>query len=71
MLGDILLKLISVLTPDDVKELKGAGCESEVATLLATCDGIAVAWRKAGVSDNQVWADIQIKLNALRSALRG
>ena len=71
MLGDILLKLTSVLTPDDVRQLKAAGCESEVMTLLATFDGIAVAWRKAGVSDSQVWADIQIKLNALRFALKG
>ncbi|MBA7676935.1 hypothetical protein ES703_85181 [subsurface metagenome] len=70
MLGDILLKLVNSLTPDDVRQLKAAGHESEVVALLATLDVIAATWRRAGVSDSQVWADVQIRLNELRSALR-
>ena len=70
MLGDILLKLVNSLTPDDVRQLKAAGHESEVVALLATLDVIAATWRQADVSDSQVWADVQIRLNELRSALR-
>ena len=70
MLGDILLKLVNGLTPDDVRQLKAAGHESEVAALLATLDMIAATWRQADVSDSQVWADVEIRLNELRSALR-
>ena len=70
MLGDILLKLANSLTPDDVRQLKAAGCEGEVRALLRVWDAMAIAWRQAGVSDSQVWADVQIKLNELRSALR-
>ena len=70
MLGEILLRLVSVMTPDDVRELKAAGYEGEVRALLGVWDAMAIHWRRAGVSDIQVLADVQIKLNELRAALR-
>ena len=30
MLGEILLKMVSVLTPDDIRQMKAAGCGDEV-----------------------------------------
>jgi hypothetical protein len=30
MIGEILLKMASVLTPDDIKKMKAAGCGDEV-----------------------------------------
>lgn len=73
MTGDILLKMMSVLTVDDVRQLKAAGCEGDVRAWLASFDGMVAAWRQAGVLDSQVrvWADVQTKLNELRAALRG
>ncbi len=71
MLGEILLKMVSVLTVDDVRQLKAAGYEDEVNALLRVWAAMAIHWRRAGVSDSQVWADVQIKLNELRAALRG
>ncbi len=73
MLGEILLKLVSVMTADDVRQLKAAGCEGDVRAWLATFDGMVAAWRQQdyGHIDSQVWADVQTKLNVLRAALRG
>jgi hypothetical protein len=71
MLGDILLKMVLVLTPDDVRRMKAAGCEGEVRALLGVWDALTIRWQKAGVSDSQVWADVQIELNKLKAALRG
>ena len=72
MLGDTLLKMVSVVTPEDVKQLKVAGHADEVKALLDYLERLAVSWRWqfGGQSDIQVWADIQIKLNELRAALR-
>lgn len=70
--GDILLKVMSVLTVDDVRELKAAGYEAEVRAWLDDFDRMAVHWLFFhGHTDSQVWADVQIKLNELNTALRG
>lgn len=71
MLGEVLLKMVSVLNVDDVRQVRDAGCEAELRALLGVWDAMAMRWRAAGVSDSQVWADVQIKLNELRAALRG
>ena len=34
MLGEILLKMVSVLTPDDIGQMKSAGCGDEVRAIL-------------------------------------
>ena len=70
MTGDILLKMVSVLTPDDVRQLKAAGYGGEVNALLGVWAAMAIHWRRAGMSDSRGWADVQIKLNELRAALR-
>lgn len=73
MIGEILLRLVSVLTVDDVRELRAAGCEHEVRAWLDDFDRMVVRWRNwdYGHIDSQVWADVQVKLNELRGALRG
>ncbi len=73
MTGDTLLKMMSVLTPDNVRQLKAAGSEDDVRTWLATFDRMAIEWRQRdyGRIDSQVWNDIQIKLSELRAALGG
>ena len=34
MLGEILLKMVSVLTPDNIRQMKAAGCGDEVRAIL-------------------------------------
>ena len=72
MPGEILLKMVSVLTPEDMKQLKGAGYADEVKALLGYLERLAVSWRWqfGGQLDIKVWADVQVKLNRLRDALR-
>ena len=75
MLGETLLKIISVLTPDDIREIKAAGCGDEVRAILGNLYKIAVSWHdgKYGVmslADVQLWGDIKVRLNELRAALR-
>ena len=73
MVGDILLRLVSVLAIDDVRLLKASGCEADIRACLTAFDRMAIQWRKQdfGHVDSQVWADVQIKLNELNAALRG
>ena len=44
MLGEILLKMVSALTPDDIKQMKAAGCGDEVRVILGDLDKLAVSW---------------------------
>ncbi|GAJ15463.1 unnamed protein product [marine sediment metagenome] len=62
--------MVSALMPDDVRQLKAAGYGDEVNALLGVWAAMAIHWRRADMSDSQVWADVQIKLNELRTALR-
>jgi len=70
MLGNTLLKLVGLLSPDDVKELKAAGCADEAKVILEALHRVAVHWWGTGSVNKKVWAGIQVRLNALRSALR-
>ena len=80
MLGEILLKLVSVLTPDDIRQMEAggsAGCSrwvEDIEDILHLLDQMAVSWHdgKYGVmslSDVQLWADVREKLKELRAAL--
>ena len=75
MLGEILLKMVSVLTPDDIRQMKAAGCGDEAKAILGDLDKLAMSWHdgKYGVMslvDVQVWADVRSSLDELRAALR-
>jgi hypothetical protein len=78
MLGEILLKMVSVLTPDDVRQMKADGpskCLEKVEDILHLLDDVAVSWHNGeygvmSLADVQLWADVREKLNDLWSALR-
>jgi len=75
MLGEILFKMASVLTPDNIKQMKAAGCGDEVRAILGDLDKLAVSWHdgKYGVMslvDVQIWARVRNSLDELRTALR-
>jgi len=80
MLGEILLKLVSVLTPGDIRQMKADGSAEclkwveDIEHILHLLDQMAVSWHdgKYGVmslSDVQLWADARDKLKELRAAL--
>ena len=75
MPGEILLEMVSVLTPDDIKQMKAAGCGDEVRAILGDLDKLAVSWHdgKYGVMslvDVQIWANVRSSLDELRAVLR-
>ena len=69
MLGDVLLRLVSVLTVEDVKEMKRLGLGSEVKWMTELLDRTGVRWRAIGAVEYNIWFDVQAKLNGLRAAL--
>ena len=72
MLGEILLNLVTVLTPDDVRRMKAAGLADLAKKHIDGLDKLASGWRReCGRIDSEVWDEVQIKLNELRAALRG
>ena len=80
MLGEILLKMVSlkmvsVLTPDDIRQMKAAGCGDEVRAILGELDKLAVSWHDGeygvmSLVDVQIWANVRSSLDELRAALR-
>ena len=72
MLADAWLKMVGVLTPDDMKLLKARGCASELFALLEAFDKLVLAWQRTepGRLDKKVLADAQSRLTELRAALR-
>ncbi len=75
MLGEILLKMVSVLTPDDIKQTKAAGCGDAVRAILGELDKLAVSWHDGeygvmSLVDVQIWANAQSSLDKLQAALR-
>ena len=70
MLGATLLRLATMMTPDDVKELKAAGCADEAKVMLEALRRVAVHWQGMGLVDKKIWAGVQVRLNQLRAALR-
>lgn len=70
MQGEILLKLVTVLTPDDVRQMKAAGLGDLAKKNIDGLDMMAAGWRReCGPLDSEVWAEVQIRLNELRAAL--
>ncbi len=75
MLGEILLKMASVLTPDDIKQMKTAGCGNEVRAILGDLDKLAGSWHDGeygvmSLGDVQIWANVRSSLDELWAALR-
>ena len=75
MLGEILFKIASVLTPDDIKQMKAAGCGDEVRAILVDLDKLAVSWHNGeygvmSLVDVQIWANVRGSLDELRAVLR-
>ncbi len=75
MLGEILLKMVSVLTPDDIKQMKAAGCGDELKAILSDLDKLAASWHDGeygvmSLVDVQIWANARSSLGELRAALR-
>jgi hypothetical protein len=75
MLGEILFKIASVLTPDDIKQMKAAGCGDEVRVILGDLDKLAVSWHNGeygvmSLVDVQIWANVRSSLDELRAVLR-
>ena len=82
MLGDIIYKMVSVLTPDDIRQMK-AGVSAEhpkwvtgIEDILHLLDQMAVSWHDGeygvmSLADVQLWADVREKLNELWVVLRG
>lgn len=75
MPGEILLKMVSVLTPDDIKQTKAAGCGDEVRAILGDLDKLALSWHDGeygviSLIDVQFWANVRSSLDKLRAALR-
>ena len=46
MLGDIIYKMVSALTPDDIRQMKVAGCGdgNEVKAIVGDLDKLTVSW---------------------------
>ena len=78
MLGDMLLRMVSALTPDDIRRMKAGGpseCLKQVEDILHLLDQMAVSWHDGAygvmsLTDVQLWADCRKKLNDLWGALR-
>ncbi|MCJ7670038.1 MAG: hypothetical protein MUO61_05930 [Dehalococcoidia bacterium] len=75
MPGEILLGIVSVLTPDDIKQMKAAGCGDEVRAILGDLDKLAVSWHNGeygvmSLVDVQIWANVRSSLDELRAVLR-
>ncbi len=70
MQGEILLKLVTVLTPDDVRQMKATGLADLAKKHIDGLDTMVAGWRReCGPIDSEVWAEVQIRLNELRAAL--
>ncbi len=71
VVGKIMLKVLSALTPDDVRELKRLGFKQEVERLLSDRENTLTRWRSVDYPpDQEAWDDAQTAMKGLRAALR-
>jgi hypothetical protein len=73
MLGDVLLKLVSVVTPDDVREMVRLGLRDNATEMVNILEEMAMRWQSVEYGHLPVddWSVVRIKLDELRAALRG
>ena len=70
MLGATLLRLVTVVTPDDVRWMKAAGLGDLAKGILNGLGMMVTGWRReCGHIDSEIWAEMQIRLNELRAVL--
>ena len=56
MQGEILLKLVTVLTPDDVRRMQAAGLSDLAKAILNGLDTMVAGWRReCGPIDSEVF----------------
>jgi len=66
---ELILKLVWVLTSDDVHQIKAAGHSDEARNLVEQINKLAVAWhQESRETGGAAWADIETKLIELRLA---
>jgi hypothetical protein len=71
VLGKIMVKVLSALTPDDVRELKRLGLKQEVERLLSDRAGMLIRWRSVDYPpDDEAWGDAWTAMDGLRAAFR-
>jgi hypothetical protein len=73
MLGDVLLKLVSVVTPDDIREMVRLGLHDKATEVVNILAEMAMRWQSVAYGHLPVddWNAVRAKLDALRAALRG
>ena len=77
MLGDMLLRMVSALTPDDIRQMKAGGpseCLERVEDILHLLDQMVVSWHDGqygvmSLTEVPLWADVREKLNDLWDTL--
>jgi hypothetical protein len=73
MLGDILLKLVSVINPDEVRDMVRSGLKDKAAEMVSILEETAMRWRSVEYGNLPVndWDAVRAKLDELREALGG
>ena len=77
MFKDIMLKLVSVLTPDDVRRMKAAGLGDLAKEHIDGLDKLATRWQEEANREQldldlwqiEGWDEVQIRLSELRAVL--
>ena len=67
MPSEILFKMVSVLTPDNISQMKAAGCGDKVRAILGDLDKLAVSWHNGeyGVMSLvgvPIWTNVRVVL---------
>jgi hypothetical protein len=71
VLDEILLTIVSALSPEGVKEMVSLGLSAEVRKLIWELDEFALACRnKVWLGDGKSWVDVNTKLDELWVALQ-
>jgi hypothetical protein len=71
VVGEIMVKVLSALTPDDVRELKRLGLKQEAERLLSDRVEMLTRWRSVDYPpDHEAWGDAWTAMDGLWAAFR-
>ena len=72
MLGDIVHKIVTRLTPDDVREIEALRLSGDVRGILSEYERLVAHWGSEayGKIDAKTWTDVRGRLDELRATLR-